>query len=182
MVITILHKSVDINFIFCRHCYARGGERVPGAVRKYIYTSLDDTIVASYCNYNAALMMILCFSGDIIHLFPYRKSGITFIGICECNICLYRYNCISDFCSGILVCSLSDAAAAEAAARVLVRVPAPRRATGEEGGKEEEEGMEGEKLKKFQVVKRARKQEGVARKQELEGVAREQEGAEKVAQ
>ena len=47
----ILHKSVDINFIFCRHCYARGGERVPGAVRKYVYTSLDDTIVASYCNY-----------------------------------------------------------------------------------------------------------------------------------
>ena len=78
----------------------------------------------------------------------------------------------------LIVCSLIDAAAVEAAARVLVRVTAPRRATGEEGGKEEEEeGMEGEKLKKFQegVVKRARKQE-------LEGVAREQEGAEKVAQ
>ena len=101
--------------------------------------------------------------------------------------------CISDFCSGILnLCSLSDAAAAEAAACVLVRVPVPRRATGEEGGKgrgveggeqEEEEGMEGEKLKKkFQEgvginVKRARKQEGVAREQEGE-----QEGAEKVAQ
>ena len=50
-----------------------------------------------------------------------------------------------------------------------------------EGGKEEEEeGMEGEKLKKkFQegVVKMARKQEGVAREQEGG-----QEGAEKVAQ
>ena len=71
-------------------------------------------------------------------------------------------------------------AAAEAAARVPVCVPAPRRATGEEGGKgrgveggEEEEEHGGRK--KFQEgvginVKRARKQEG------------EQEGAEKVAQ
>ena len=63
-------------------------EKGSRALSEGTYTSLDDTIVASYCNYNAALMMILCFSGDIIHLFPYRKSGITFRRICECNICL----------------------------------------------------------------------------------------------
>ena len=82
-------KMLIIYFIFCRHCYARGGERVPGAVRRYVrirHWTTQLLLYYSYCNYNAALMMILCFSGDIIHLFPYRKSGITFRGICECNI------------------------------------------------------------------------------------------------
>ena len=102
----------------------------------------------SYCNYNAALMMILCFTGDIIHLFPYR-SPESLLDEYVSAISAYNNNnnnCISDICSGILnLCSLSDAAAVVAAARV----PAPRRATGEEAGKEEEEeDMEGRKLEK----------------------------------
>ena len=54
----------------------------------YIRHWTTQLLLAIVTIYNAALMMILCFSGDIIHLFPYRKSGITFRRIYECNICL----------------------------------------------------------------------------------------------